>query len=124
MTTPNFIRGKFRTSRTDRTSYDVLFVLNNPQLPAADRGLRAVAHVELGEDVRDVILHRALGEAEAVGDLFVRGAVAEESENLALAARQRNDQGLRFRAACLHQPVERRDDAAGHGGLQKRLAAR
>src|SRR5258708_27655231 len=35
--------------------------LNHPQLPGPDRRLRPVPHIELGQDVRHVILHRAFG---------------------------------------------------------------
>src|ERR1051326_826127 len=72
--------------------------LHNSQLPPANRRLRAISHVELGEDVGHVILHRSLGEIEAVRDFFVRGAVAEEGEDLALAAGERDDERFRSRA--------------------------
>src|ERR1044071_1580349 len=98
--------------------------LNNSQLPSANRRLRAISHVELGEDVGHVILHRSLGEVEFVRDFFVRGAVAEEGEDLALAAGERDDERFRSRAACFHQAREGGNDAAGDGGLQERLAAR
>src|SRR3954464_2439203 len=40
---------------------------------------------ELGEDARDVLLHRPLGHLEALGDALVRTALGHELEHLALA---------------------------------------
>ena len=47
--------------------------------------LRAVAQVELEQQVRDVRLHRRLGEDQAVGDLAVGQALGDERQDLALA---------------------------------------
>src|SRR5690242_12315336 len=44
---------------------------DNSELERLQHGARAVADAELGEDVRHVILDRALGDAERVRDLLV-----------------------------------------------------
>src|SRR5690242_1260643 len=47
-------------------------------------GLRAAAHAELGEDVRDVVLDRLLGQEEALADLPVGQALADELQDVPL----------------------------------------
>src|SRR3954447_11994870 len=53
-----------------------------------DRGLRAVGEAELAEDVRDVRLDRALGDAELERDRLVRSPARELGEDLELARRE------------------------------------
>ncbi len=52
--------------------------LSNAKLTGADGRLCAVPHVELGEDVRDVVLDGALGKAEPIRNLLVRRAAPEQ----------------------------------------------
>src|SRR6266545_7138314 len=52
---------------------------------AAVIALRAQA--KLLEDARDVLLHRALGDHEALGDALVRAALGHQLEHLALTGR-------------------------------------
>src|SRR6187402_2547433 len=47
--------------------------------------LRAVLDLELGEDVRDVVAHGLLGEAERRGDLGVVAALGDQLHQLVLA---------------------------------------
>src|SRR5205085_999217 len=50
---------------------------------------RAIAHSELGENARDVILDRALGRAEGCGDLAVAVPAGHEAHHLGFAHRER-----------------------------------
>ncbi len=56
-----------------------------PSCRALQCGLRTISDVELGQDVGDVILDGAFGEAEAVRDLLVGRAGPEQRKDLALA---------------------------------------
>ena len=51
-------------------------VLHDAELSGAEGGLGAIADVEFGEDVGDVVLDGAFGEVEAISDFLVRGAAA------------------------------------------------
>jgi hypothetical protein len=57
---------------------------------AGDEGRRlgAALHAELGEQVRDVVLDRLLGEEQLGRDLTVRKTFADQIEDLALAKSQ------------------------------------
>ena len=57
-------------------------------LPCPEGGLCAVAQIQLAEDIRDVVLDRALGDEERLADLAVARAARQEAENLALAVGQ------------------------------------
>ena len=50
-------------------------------------GLGAVAHLELGQHVRDVVLHGLEADAERAGDLGVAAPVGDQREHLAPPAR-------------------------------------
>src|SRR4051794_23309648 len=58
---------------------------DEPVLDRVHRRLGAVGEAELAEDVRDVGLHRALGDAELERDRLVRLAAGELGEDLELA---------------------------------------
>src|SRR5262245_21647869 len=65
--------------------------LSNPSKPVAvcdRRSLRARAHVELGEDPRDVDARGLLGHEQPLADLAVRRALGDHREHLALARHQ------------------------------------
>src|SRR5690606_27873904 len=62
--------------------------LHQAHIGGRDSRLGAVARLERLEDGGDVDLHRAFGEAEGIGDLLVRLAVADERQDVTLAARQ------------------------------------
>ena len=68
-----------------------------------DRRARAVGYAELEEDVTHVVLDRALGDEEQIGDLAVREAVSDQRQHLALARGQRVFGG-RAMPARLGQP--------------------
>src|SRR5690349_1542972 len=55
--------------------------------PHAAVAVVVAVQAELGEDARDVLLHRALGDAEALGDAVVRVPLGHEREDLVLARR-------------------------------------
>jgi hypothetical protein len=59
--------------------------LDDSQLTGADGRLCAVPHVELGEDVRDVVLDGALGKAETIRNLLVRRTGPKERQDVTLA---------------------------------------
>ena len=65
-----------------------------------------------------MVLDRAFGEVEAIGDFLVRGAAAEQGDDFALAGREGQNQGFGLRAARLHQAREGGNHAAGDGTLQ------
>jgi len=46
-------------------------VLHDAELTGAESGLGAIADVEFGEDVGDVVLDGAFGEVEAIGDFLI-----------------------------------------------------
>ncbi len=70
---------------------------------------------ELLEDARDVLLDRADGEHELLGDAGVRAALGHQPEHLELARRQPLE-----RAACASPREELRDDL----GIERRAAVR
>lgn len=53
-----------------------------------DDGVGTISHLELTEDIGDVIAHRLWAEDKAIGDLRVARALGDEVENLALAVAQ------------------------------------
>src|SRR5207253_49585 len=61
----------------------------HPALERLEHGARAIAHAELGENARDVILDRALGRAEGCGDLAVAVPAGHEAHHLGFAHRER-----------------------------------
>src|SRR6266540_4239083 len=85
----------------------------NRVLRAEERERREHAAVVLGgrrqaqlpEDARDVLLDRAWGDDEALGDRLVRPSLRDELEHLALARRERRERIVRTAAAD-----ETRDD--------------
>src|SRR6185503_14279905 len=78
-------RGRDRELRHDALARAELSLLEQPAVVDVERGLRAVGELELAEDVRDVRLHRALGDAELRADLLVRATGGDELQDLALA---------------------------------------
>src|ERR687884_1803356 len=62
--------------------------LDEPVLVGDARRLRAVLDAELPVDVREVELHRLLGDPELVADLLVREAAGERPEQRALPLAQ------------------------------------
>jgi hypothetical protein len=54
-------------------------------LDGANGGLDAVAHVELGEDARDVVLDRRRAEIQHSGDLGIVPSAGQQGQDLALA---------------------------------------
>jgi hypothetical protein len=48
------------------------------------RGLGPTGDLELGEDRRDVVLHRLLREAQLVADLLVRATIGHQGEDALL----------------------------------------
>src|SRR5262245_46044830 len=53
---------------------------DDPQFQGLQDGPRTVADAQLGEDVGHVVLHRALGHAQGVGDLLVAVAPGEQPQ--------------------------------------------
>ena len=56
-------------------------------------GLGAVFGLELGQDVGDVVLDRALADDQAVGDVFVRRALGQQQQHFALAVGEGFERG-------------------------------
>ena len=63
------------------------------RLEGGDRGLGAVLHVELGEDLGDVLLDGLLGDAEGSGDLPVGVPAGEVGEHFGFAGGQEGEGG-------------------------------
>ena len=59
------------------------------QVGAEHGGLGAALHAELGQQARDVVLDRLLGEEQPLADLPVRQALGDEHEDLALLGVER-----------------------------------
>ena len=59
--------------------------LQERQFPAARHGLSPVVHVELAKDVLQVLLDRARGDHQPVGDRLVREPFAQQAEHFQLA---------------------------------------
>src|SRR5436190_364557 len=77
--------------------------------------LRAVGHVELAEDPREVRLHRLVADLQLARDELVGQSLDEQGEHLALALGQPGERvGL----------GARREDGARRARVQRRLAAR
>ena len=53
-----------------------------------DRGMGPVAQAQAGEDAGDVVLHRALGQEQARGDLAVGRAACYQAQDIDLAGGQ------------------------------------
>jgi len=66
-----------------------------PAVSVLERGLGAVLHPELREQVLDVELDRVVRQAEAFGDLRVGEAARDQSPHLALSRRE-----IAGRAGC------------------------
>jgi hypothetical protein len=60
--------------------------LHETRLVRRDDGLHAVSQAELGEQARDVRLHRRVLDYQLPGDLGVRESAGEQAEHLALRA--------------------------------------
>nr|WP_233560141.1 HAMP domain-containing sensor histidine kinase [Oleomonas cavernae] len=99
--------GRCCTSRSTPTSWPRLrrpcWPRRRPDKPQAHCRLHrrgAVAGVEQAQDGGAVILHRLQGDAEAVGDFLVAGALGHQAQDRhlplgqAVAARRRHDRGL------------------------------
>src|SRR4029453_16834646 len=89
--------------------------LDDSQLTGADGRLCAVPHVELGEDVGDVVLDGALGKTETIRNLLVRRAGPKERQDVTLAGREWQHQCFGLRAARFHQPREGGHERPGCG---------
>src|SRR3954463_469771 len=77
------------------------------------RRLGAAAHVELGEDARDVHARGLLGHEELRADLAVRGALRDQREHLPLAGGEAEAVLVLFRLGSLGVGV------GGRGGRER-----
>src|SRR3990172_10963938 len=66
--------------------------LKQPPLFPAQRGLCPVTHADFLQDVGDVVLHRALGEAEFQPNLAVAQTLGEQPQHVAFALGERLSQ--------------------------------
>src|SRR6185437_13024389 len=62
---------------------------DDAQLECLQHRTRAVTHAELGQDVGNVVLDRALGHLERIGDLLVAVTAGQQSQDLGLALGER-----------------------------------
>src|SRR3954452_23892778 len=82
------------------------------------RELRAPAQAGLLADAREVVLHRARGDVELLGDLLVGAAAGDQAKDLVLALAQQRADGGGFAARGARVLLEqvpgehRRDDRA------------
>jgi len=65
----------------------------HPSFGTVGSGLRPSFHAELGDQRRNVVLHRLLGEKERLAALTVGQNVGDQLENLLLAASTRSAVG-------------------------------
>src|SRR3546814_18023394 len=70
------------------------------QLKGLEYGTGAVTDAELGQDVRHVVLDRALGPAQRVGDLLVGEARGHQPQDLGLAEIGRRRVGKECVSTC------------------------
>src|SRR5438067_5276105 len=68
--------------------FPFLRLLEQAAVVHVERGLRAIGELQLAEDVRDMRLHGAHGDAELRADLLVRTSRGDELQDLAFARRQ------------------------------------
>src|SRR5690606_28556371 len=83
-----------RPSRSRRAVAGLLVLRFRLQLGGQRRDLGAALHVELGEDVGDVVLHRLFGEEDPIADLPVRQARPDEIEDAPFLFGQRRQRIL------------------------------
>ena len=113
-----------RRARRSRDPGGRRSVAGSPMSPApapggVGGGLGPAAQAELGQDVADVVLDGLAADEEAVGDLRVRQAVAEQVEHLGLALGQharrpaRRCVGRGRRASAARPPRRRRRGPPG-----------
>ena len=65
-----------------------LHALHQAQFQCLKDRARAIAHAELGQDIGDVVLDRALGDVQRARDLLVGIAAGHQPQNLGLALGQ------------------------------------
>src|SRR5256714_2193071 len=117
-----------RRDRCTRSAAAAATLSGQRVLHGPARELRAPTQARLLADAREVVLHRARRDVQALGDLLVRAAARDEAQDLVLAlAQQRADVGLLAarRARVLLEQVagqHRRDDRAAAVDGDDRLA--
>src|SRR5262249_52414391 len=89
---------------------------NQALLPGKADRMGAVRRVELAQDVRDVILDRALSQIEPGADIAVAGTLGEQLQHLALAL------GQLLRLVRARAPAKLAQELARHTRLDERLA--
>src|SRR6266540_4879832 len=82
-------------------------------------GLSPPGHLELGQDARDVVLDRLLGEAEFFADLLVGLAVGHQLQDPLLLGREAGQLLVLHQVLALAEAVQ---DALGDGRVQQALA--
>ena len=80
-------RPRSRARSAAAASLDAGNSTRSAALDGLEHGARPIAHPELGEDARHVVLHRALGDEERATDLAVGIAGHQQAEHLALPRR-------------------------------------
>ncbi|GGD33641.1 hypothetical protein GCM10010915_12530 [Microbacterium faecale] len=63
-------------------------VADQAALQGAQHRLRAVAGTELDQEIRDMVLHRALGQVQHLGDLAIAVPTGDEAQHVGFARRQ------------------------------------
>jgi Protein of unknown function (DUF1524) len=97
--------------------------LDQAGLVGQHHGLDAVAQVQLGEDPRDVGLHRRLGHVELFADLGVRQSAGHGAQHLQLARGQLRQRRHELRRLADRWPAhERLDQPARDARREQRLA--
>src|SRR5215212_8387010 len=99
--------------------YQLRFIVPHPGVAGADDGLRPVGHLQLEQDVRDVVSNRLQAHEQLPGYLLVALALGNQGEDLLFALGELREDAL------LPRPWdgEEDQDALSHSGAEDRLAA-
>ena len=94
----------------------ILLGLGHAALKSEENQVRAAAHTEFAEEIRDVKLNGALGDVEFIGDFLVRLIFQQRIQDFLFAAAEIGDR-IGFQAASLtreHGIDEAGEKGAGH----------
>src|ERR1044072_4757881 len=78
----NSERLKERCDSRRRFLYSQNLGLDEPTVPGLDCGLRSIAHVQLTQNIRYVILHCAFRQKQSLGNLAIAGAFRNKANYL------------------------------------------
>src|SRR5262245_38806461 len=98
------------------------YTLDESLLEGLEHGTRAVAHSELGQDARGVVLDGAFGGAKRLGNFLVAVTSRHEAKDLDLALRQGIGRAQRIEVTA--RVTESAQHVLGHGRSDDRAPGR